>query len=189
MRSVFAILALIGATSSAVAADRYVLDASHSQVVFSFEHLGFSTTYGMFSGFEGEILFDQQAPEMSSVAVSIPVSTMFTGWEERDSILLSSDFFAASEGDVVSFVSTKIEVTGEETAIITGDLSINGIVQDIALSARLNKLGAHPLTNAEWAGFDATASLKRSDFGLGAFAPAISDDVEITVSIEAMKVD
>ena len=57
--------------SSAFAAEKYVLDSSHSQVVFNYDHLGFSTTYGMFSGFEGEIMFDEAAPAKSSVSVSL----------------------------------------------------------------------------------------------------------------------
>jgi polyisoprenoid-binding protein YceI len=76
--------ALTGALLTAPAAfaepEKYVLDASHSQVLFSYNHLGFSTTWGMLSGFDGEIMFDQDAPADSSVSVSFPVRSMFTGW-------------------------------------------------------------------------------------------------------------
>ena len=85
---------LIGSTVIAnAAAEKYTLDASHSQIVFSYNHLGFSTTYGMFSGFEGEIMFDQDAPEKSTVRVSMPTKSMFTGWEARDGHFMSADFF------------------------------------------------------------------------------------------------
>jgi polyisoprenoid-binding protein YceI len=67
------------AAAPALAADKYTLDASHSQIVFSYDHLGFSTTYGMFSGFNGEIMFDEANPAASSVTVSFPVLSMFTG--------------------------------------------------------------------------------------------------------------
>ena len=80
---VLAALALTQAPVAAMAApETYTLDASHSQVLFSYDHLGFSTTYNIFSGFEGEIQFDQDDPAASSVSVSIPVMSMFTGWEE-----------------------------------------------------------------------------------------------------------
>ena len=94
--------------------ETYVLDASHSQIVFSYNHLGYSTTWGMFSGFEGEIAFDQDNPAASEVTVSFPVTTMLTGWQARFDHFMSADFFAAAEDEVVTFNSTGIEVTGDE---------------------------------------------------------------------------
>lgn len=180
-----AALAMSG--SAAFAADKYTLDASHSQILFSYDHLGFSTTYGMFSGFEGEILFDEADPSASSVSVSMPVSKMFTGWEAREGHLLSADFIDAAKNATVSFTSTAIEVTGEDTAKITGDLTVAGKTQSVTLDAKLNKSGTHPLANKPWLGFDATTTLLRSDFGVGGFAPAVSDEVEVVISIEAQK--
>ena len=178
----------LGATG-AFAADKYVLDASHSQVIFSYNHLGFSTTYGMFSGFEGEIMFDAENAAASSVNVSMPVMSMFTGWEKREGHFMSDDFFGAKEGDMVTFTSTAIEVTGEDTAKITGDLSMNDVTKSVVLDAKLNKVDEHPMAKKPWAGFDATTTLVRSDFGLGAFAPFVSDEVEVKISIEAMKAE
>ncbi len=175
--------------TAALAADKYVLDSSHSQIIFSYKHLGFSTTYGMFSGFEGEIMFDEANPAASSVSVSMPVKSMFTGWEKRDGHFMSPDFFGAADGDLVTFTSTGIEVTGESTAVITGDLTMNDVTKSVALDATLNKTGQHPMAGKAWAGFDATTTLKRSDFGVGAFAPAVSDELAVTISIEAMKAD
>lgn len=180
-------LALFATT--ATAADKYMLDASHSQIVFSYNHLGYSTTYGMFSGFEGEIMFDEADPAKSSVSVSMPVMSMFTGWEQRDGHFMSGDFFGASEGDLVTFASTGIEVTGDDTAMITGDLTMNGITKSVVLDAKLNATGTHPMAQKAWAGFDATTTLMRSDFGLGAFAPAVSDEVSVMISIEAAKAE
>ncbi len=175
---------------SALAADKYTLDSSHSQVIFSYNHLGFSTTYGMFSGFEGEIMFDEADPAQSSVSVSMPVKSMFTGWEAREAHFLESgDFFKTDEHELVSFTSTGIEVTGENTAKITGDLSMNGVTKSVVLDAVLNQAGNNPLANKPWLGFDATTTLVRSDFGLGAFAPAVGDEVEVKISIEAQKAE
>lgn len=182
----FAAALMLGATG-ALAADKYVLDASHSQIVFDYNHLGFSTTYGMFSGFEGEIMFDQADPAASSVNVSMPVMSIFTGWEKREGHFMSGDFFGAEEGDMITFTSTAIEVTGDDTAKITGDLSMNDVTKSVVLDAKLNKTGDHPQAGKPWAGFDATTTLMRSDYGLGAFAPFVSDEVNVTISIEAMK--
>lgn len=163
----------------------YEVDASHAQTLFSYTHLGYSTTFGMFSGWEGTIEFDADAPENSSVEVSIPATAMFTGWEERDAHFSSPDFLDVAANDIVRFVSTGIEVTGEDTAIITGDLTLGGVTKEVALDAKLNQKNDHPMQEKPWIGFDATTTLLRSDFDAGAFAPFVSDEVEVTISIEA----
>ena len=173
------------ATAPALAADKYVLDASHSQIVFSYNHLGYSTNWGMFSGFEGEITFDKDAPENSSVNVSFPVMTMFTGWEARFDHFMNDDFFGATEDEMVTFTSTSIEVTGDNTAVITGDLTLNGVTKEVALDAVMNQVGEHPMAKKPWAGFSATTTLIRSDYNLGQFAPFVSDEVDVQISIEA----
>ncbi|MHA6323542.1 YceI family protein [Roseivivax sp. CAU 1753] len=187
----FAVAAALSALPLAAFADaeKWTLDPSHSQVVFSYSHLGFSTSYGMFSGFEGEIMFDADAPANSSVEVSFPVRSMFTGWEGRFEHFMSAEFFGADEGDMVTFTSTGIEVTGDTTAKITGDLSMNGVTKEVVLDATLNQQMAHPMENKPWVGFDATTTVLRSDYNVGAFAPYVSDEVQVMISIEAMKSD
>ena len=182
-------LATAAATPALADAERYVLDSSHSQIVFSYNHLGFSTSYGMFSGFEGEISFDREEPSASSVSVAFPVRSMLTGWEARFEHFMSADFFDAAEDEMVTFTSTAIEVTSDTTALITGDLTLNGVTQEVVLDATLNQTGDHPMEGKPWAGFEATTTLLRSDFNVGAFAPYVSDEVEVRISIEAMKAD
>ena len=181
--------ALVAAPFAAYAEpEAYVLDASHSQILFSYDHLGYSTTWGMFSGFEGEIAFDQADPANSSVTVSFPIRSMFTGWEARFNHFMADDFFGAGEDEMVTFTSTAIEVTGDGTANITGDLTLNEVTKPVTLAATLNQVGDHPMANQPWAGFDATTTILRSDFNVGNFAPFVSDEVEIQISIEASKV-
>ncbi|APX11144.1 YceI family protein [Tateyamaria omphalii] len=189
MKSFLLATTLAASASLAAAADRYTLDASHSQVLFSYNHLGFSTTWGMFSGFEGEIMFDQEDPANSSVTVSMPTTSMFTGWEQRDGHFMSEDFFGATDEDLITFTSTAIEVTGEGTAQITGDLTMNDVTKEVVLDATLNQAGANPINQKDWAGFNATTTLLRSDFGVGAFAPAVSDEVQVQISIEAERAE
>ncbi|WP_171099762.1 MULTISPECIES: YceI family protein [unclassified Ruegeria] len=179
----------VSATTAFAGAEKYVLDPSHSQVLFSYDHLGFSTTYGMFSGFEGEIMFDQENPAASSVSVSMPVMSMFTGWEAREGHFMSEDFFGAKEGDLITFTSTGIEVTGDDTANITGDLTMNGVTKSVVLDASLNKVDNHPMANKPWAGFNATTTLTRSEFDLGQFAPFVGDEVTVQISVEAQKAE
>ena len=173
------------ATTAAAEATTYALDASHSQIVFSYDHLGFSRTTGMFSGFEGTINFDEADPAASSVEVSFPAASLITGWPAREGHFMSDDFFGAEANPTVTFTSTAIEVTGDNTGLITGDLTINGITQPVTLDAKLNQAGEHPMAKQPWLGFDATATLLRSDFDMGQFAPFVGDEIDIYISIEA----
>ena len=101
---------------------------------------------------------------------------MLTGWEGRFNHFMSADFFDAADDEMVSFTSTGIEVTGDTTALITGELT-------------LNQACTHPMENKGWAGFDATTTLLRSDFNVGNFAPFVSDEVAVMISIEAMQAE
>ncbi len=184
-----ATVSLITATAALAESEEYVLDPSHSQILFSYNHMGYSTTWGMFSGFEGSIMYDKDNPAESSVEVSMPVMSMFTGWEGRFKHFMNEDFFDATPEEEVTFKSTSIEVTGDQTAKITGDLTLNGVTKSIVLDAEMNKSGKHPMKPQEWLGFNADTVIKRSDFNLGKFAPNVSDEVDVEISIEAGKVD
>lgn len=170
-----------------MAAETYTLDSSHSQVIFSYDHLGFSTTYGMFSGFEGTVMLDEANPAASSVEVSMSTDSLITGWDKRDAHFKASDLFNAASHPVITFKSTQVEVTGDKTAMITGDLTMNGITKPVVLDAKLNKMGMHPRANKPWAGFDATTTIKRSDWDMGLSAPFVSDEVALMISIEVQK--
>lgn len=187
MKSLLASTALMLAAIPAHAeAVKYTIDPGHAQVLFSFNHLGFSEIFGMFSGFTGDIAFDQEHPENSSVSVTMPVKSMITGLPARFDHFMSADFFDATDDEMVSFVSTGIEVTGDNTALITGDFTLNGVTKSVVLDAVLNQAGTHPIENKEWAGFNATTTLLRSEYNLGAFVPYIPDEIPVSISIEAM---
>ncbi|SLN42062.1 YceI family protein [Pseudooctadecabacter jejudonensis] len=176
----------LGLASAAFAeTQQYDLDPSHSQIVFSYDHLGYSRTTGMFSGFNGTIMWDEADPAASSVSVEFPAQSLITGWPAREGHFMSEDFFNASANPTVTFTSTAIEVTGEDTGVITGDLTINGVTQSVDLDATLNGASNHPMQEKPWIGFDATTTLLRSDFNMGAFAPFVGDEIDIYISIEA----
>ena len=175
------------ATAAVADVTEYKLDASHSQIVSSWNHLGYSSTTGVYSGFDGTIMFDDADAANSSVEVAFPADSLFTGWAERTAHILSPDFFNAEANPTISFKSTGIEVTGENTGIITGDLTLNGVTKSVALDATMNQMGEHPMAKMPWAGFDATTTVLRSDFNVGNFAPFVGDEVTIEISIEAMK--
>ena len=184
-----ALVATLIAAPVHAAPEAYVLDPSHSQILFSYNHLGFSTSYGLFSGFDGKISFDADAPAASSVEVSFPVKTMLTGWQARFDHFMSPDFFGANADSNVTFTSTAIEVTGDKTARITGDLTLNGVTKPVVLDAALTQAMEHPMEKKPWLGFTGATVIKRSDFNLGMFAPYVSDEVTVQISIEASKAE
>lgn len=175
----------------ALAAERYEIDGSHAHVGFEIEHLGFSTTYGRFNDVSGTIMLDEENPEASSVEVRIVTASLDTAHEERDKHVRGADFLNVEEFPDITFKSTKIERTGETTGKLTGDLTMHGVTKPVTLEATLNKVGAYPMAEEGQeilaAGFDARGTLKRSDFGMGAYVPMVSDEIAISISLEAQK--
>jgi len=186
-----AAVALAFLASPALAAERYEIDGSHTHVGFEINHLGFSTTYGRFNDVSGTIMLDAENPEASSVEVRIVTASLDTAHEERDKHVKGADFLNVEEFPEITFKSTKIERTGETTGKLTGDLTMHGVTKPVTLEAALNKMGAYPMAEEGQeilaAGFDAKGTLKRSDFGMGAYVPMVSDEIEISISLEAQK--
>ena len=166
----------------------YVLDQEHSAIVFSYDHLGSSTSRGTIRGVSGTITLDPAAPANSKVDIAFPLSAIQTVSRQLDEQLFGPDLFdGAAPATAVTFTSTAVEPTGPDTARVTGDLLLNDVTAPVTLDVTLRRLGKHPMTGQPSAGFDITCTLKRSDFGLGAFAPAIGDEVGLEISVEAAK--
>lgn len=187
--SALALAASLIAAPAFAAPVSYAIDPSHAQILYSYNHLGFSKTYGMFGGFEGKINFDAEKPAESSVETEFAISGLLTGWKERDAHFQSADFFNAEANPTAKFVSTSIEVTGDNTAKITGDLTLNGVTKPVVLDTTMNQNAEHPMLKKPALGFSAKTQILRSDFNMGKFAPFISDEVEIAIELEALKAE
>ena len=169
-------------------AGTYEFDPSHSQVVFSYDHMGFSTSHGFVNGVEGTIVLDPADPSKSSVEASFPLSALRTVDAGLDQHVMGPDFFnVTGDAPLVTFKSTSVEADGDDEARVTGDLTLNGITKPVVLEVEFNGAGPDPITQAPTIGFSIETELKRSDFNLGAFAPMVEDEVEIDLDIEAKK--
>lgn len=170
-----------------VPSGEYTFDPDHSSIAFNYDHMGFSTSYGLVRGVTGTITLDAENPENSSVQASFPISNLLSVAEVMDGHLKGENFFNSPDGSQeVTFTSTKVEVDDDgDEAKVTGDLTLNGVTKEVVLDVDLNKAGANPMTGAPTLGFSADTEIKRSEFNLGAFVPAIADEVEIEISIEA----
>lgn len=193
MKAAFAPVAaivLLGATSTIAAPVTYEFDPSHSQVVFEYSHMGFSNSTGIINGVTGTLVLDAEDPAAATVEANIPLSSLTSIWHELDQHLFSADFLNTDPaGAVATFKSTKVEPAGDDEATVTGDLTLNGVTREVVLEVDLNQIAAHPMNGKETAGFDGETAIKRSEYNLGKFAPAVGDDVDIDISIEAIKAE
>jgi polyisoprenoid-binding protein YceI len=188
----FALLASVAlvsgfAFSAQAAPEKFELDKPHTQIIFSVNHLGFSTSYGKFTDYAGTINLDQQEPKNSDVDVTIQTASLDMSDEKWDEHLKSKDFFDVEQFPTMTFKSTKVEVTGDKTANVTGDLTLHGVTKPVTLAVTYNGTGKHPMMDRMETGFEATGKIKRSDFGMGYGVPAVGDDVNITISVEAFQ--
>ena len=176
---------LLGAAVSAQAAPvTYKLDPGHTMVLFSWNHFGFSNPVADLGLGEGKLVFDEQHPAQSSVEVTLPLANLDTHVPALDQHLKQADFFDADKYPTATFKSTKVQPLGGNKFKVTGDLTVHGVTKAVVLDATLNKVGPHPMTKAQAIGFDATATLKRKDFGVGAYVPNVSDEITIHITTE-----
>ena len=165
----------------------YKIDPAHTAVAFIVDHIGFSKVIGRFNTVGGDISFDKDAVENSTVNVTIDAASIDTNHAKRDEHLRSPDFFNAKEFPKVTFKSTKIEKTGDKTGRLHGDLTMLGVTKPVVLDVTFNKDGVSPASKLETAGFSARGTVKRTDFGMKYGAPAVGDDIQLLIEIEAVK--
>ena len=178
-------LLLAAASLPAAAAESYAIDARHSQVVFGYTHFGFSKQTGMLRQVSGDVFYDPADPAKSSVTGTIPLEALDTGVPDLDKDLKSPGFFDVAQFQAATFRSTRVEKTGPDALSVTGDLNLHGVTKPVTLAVKVLKVGEHPMKKVPMLGFDATATIKRSDFGIDRLVPAVSDEIELHVAVEA----
>ena len=169
-------------------AEKYDIDGSHSGVVFGWNHFGFSNPTARFDKIEGSVLLDKADLTKSSISVTLPVEGLDTRVAKLDEELKSPDFLDATKYPTITFKSTRVEQTGENRLKITGDLTVHGVTKPVTLDAKVNKIGIFEIPGvikAQTAGFDATTVIKRSDFGVTKYVPAVSDEIPVRRTLDA----
>jgi polyisoprenoid-binding protein YceI len=169
--------------------ETYTLDKPHTQVIFFVEHLGFSHSEGKFLDYSGKIILDRAHPENSSVDIVIPTASLNMDDAKWDEHMKSADFFNVEKFPEMTFKSTKVEVLSDNTANVTGDLTLLSVTKPVTLQVTHNKTGQHPMNGKTVSGFSAHGMLKRSDFGMTNGLPMVGDDVEIRIEVEAVRED
>lgn len=168
------------------AGESYTIDPPHTFAHFSISHLGFSTLQGRFDKSSGKITLDRAAKK-GTVDISIEVGSISTAWAKRDEHLRGPDFFNAAEYPNITFKSSAIKFKDDSPASIEGNLTILGVTKPITLAIAAFKCGSNPMNKKELCGADASAQIKRSDFGIKYGLPGIGDDVKLVFEVEAYK--
>ena len=180
---VAALFAFAGAASAAPVT--YKIDPGHTNVLASWDHFGYSNPSINFGKAEGTIVYDAENVPSSSVQVTLPLTGLSALADEFYDHLTGEKWFDAAKHPDASFKSTQVEAAGEGKLKVTGELTVKGITKPVVLDVKLNKAGEHPMKKVPAIGFDATATVKRSDFGVGAYAPMVSDEVTLRITTEA----
>jgi polyisoprenoid-binding protein YceI len=179
-----AVLLVCACTAPALAADKYTFDPNHSQIRFGWNHFGFSSIEADFREFSGELMLDTADLAKSSVNVTIPLASVDSGVAKLDDHLKSPDFFDVAKFPEATFKSTAIEQAAPNRLEVSGELTLHGVTKPVVLDVTVNKIGKHPMAGDDAAGFDAKATVKRSDFGVDKYAPNVSDEVWIEITTE-----
>ena len=164
----------------------YVLDKNHTYVLWSINHLGFSTQVGKMYA-TGQLVLDKDHPDQSSVRASINTADDVTGLPELDEHLKSKLFFDTTKFPSASFASNKVTVVDQKNATVDGMLTLHGVTKPVTLHVTFNQEGVNPITYKPSVGFTATTSIKRSDFGMNSLLPSLGDKVDIEIGAEAFQ--
>jgi polyisoprenoid-binding protein YceI len=183
-----AFVAALALVAAPLYATTYTIEPDYTQAVFRWNHLGFSNPAAQFSQGQGTLEFDPAAPTRASVQVTIPLSSLNTGVPALDEHLRSEDFFEVAKFPTASFRSTRIEPgMGKDRLKVTGELNLHGVTRPVTLDVVVLNVGSNPRTQLATVGFEATTTLKRSDFGLGAFVPQVSDEIRLQISSQGVE--
>jgi len=183
---ILAVISLGFFNNALFAADTYNVDTDHTYIMFRVKHLDVGYSYGRFNGPSGTFVFDESLPSNSSIEMQVKTEGVDTNVEKRDNHLRSPDFFNAAEHPVITFKSTSVKKTSSDSYAVAGNLTLLGTTRPISMVARDTGAGKDPWGNYR-RGFETTFTIKRSEFGMNFMLGGVSDDVDITVSVEGIR--
>ncbi len=175
--------------ASEIPSGTFTLDGPHTNVVFKVDHLGFAPYYGRFDTIAGTIDLNTEDLAASTVNVTIQAASASTSSEELNGHLKSPMWFNVAEFPEITFTSTSVEPTGDTTAKVMGDLTLLGTTRPVTLDVTFTGAGMNPFLEVFAIGFQAETTIKRSEFGINTFIPAIGDEVTLIIGAEANKKD
>jgi polyisoprenoid-binding protein YceI len=181
-----AALASAFATSAFAAPETYSAEPNHTFANFSYTHMGLSTQISKFSKTTGTVTYDKAA-KTGSVDITIDMKSVDTGSNLFNGHIQGADFLDTEKYPTATFKSTKVVFDGDQPTSIEGNLTIKGVTKPVTLAVTHFVNKEHPMAKKDAIGANATTVIKRTEFNAGKYAPAVGDDVTISISIEAIK--
>lgn len=182
-----AMLAGTGVATATAAQEVYVLDSSHTIPMFEVTHLGFSQQRGSFSNVSGRIMIDRAARK-GTMDIVVATASVNPGTPRLLAPLKGEDFFNVDKFPTMTYRSADLQFDGEQLVAVKGELTLLGVTQPVALKVTAFKCGAHPFNKRMMCGGEASATIRRSEFGMKYGIPAAaSDEVRIIIPFEGMR--
>lgn len=166
---------------------RYDVDAAHTSVLFSVNHLGYSNYIGRFNKVDGTFFLDNADPLKSTLKMTVDIDSIDTNHEVLEGKLKGEDWFDAKKFPTASFISTKVEKISDSKARVSGDFTLHGTTRPIVVDVTFNGTAINPFAKGQAMGFSATTTIKRSDYGIKAYVPAVGDEVKLTIETELLQ--
>ena len=171
-----------------VQAGTYKLDPAHGKITWSIKHMGFSTYTGQFTNVSADLTLDPANPSASTLTATVPLADLAPNNDALKTHLLSPDFFDAAQFPTATFTAKTITVDADDTseADVAGELTLHGVTRPVTLEVKFNQAGPF-MGGAYRVGFDGETTIKRSEFGIDKYLPALGDDVELHIEGEFVK--
>ncbi|XZG69443.1 YceI family protein [Chitinibacteraceae bacterium HSL-7] len=184
MKKLLASALALTAAAAFAAPQTYSIDSTHTFPHFAVNHLGFSLQHGVFEKTSGTIVLDA-AKKSGSIDIVIDTTSLNTNLAKRDEHLKGEEFFNVEKFPTATFKSQKLKFDGEQLVGAEGELTLLGVTKPVTLAVSDFKCGTHPMAKKPWCGANASATIKRSDYGMTTFVPAVGDEVKLTIQVEA----
>ena len=187
MKKLVAIAVAASLSSAAFAAsETYIIEGTHTMPRFEYSHFGYSTQVSRFDKTSGTITLNRAA-KTGSVDVVIDAKSVNTGYPLFNEHIQGEDFFDTAKYPTITFKSKALKFDGDKLASVDGDLTIKGVTKPVTLTVTSFHCMPHPMRKKDACGANATTRIKRSEFNAGKHAPYVSDEVTLTIPVEAVK--
>lgn len=184
--TVLTAVAAVASTAAFAAPETYILDTNHTKPRFEYNHLGYSVQLSRFDKVSGKIILDRTA-KTGSVDVVMDAKSVNTGYSVFNDDIQAEEYLNTGKYPVITFKSSNLKFDGDKLVAVNGDLTIKGITKPVSLTVAFFLCNVHPIYKKDACGAEATAKILRSDFHLDKYAPYISDELTLTIPIEAIK--
>ena len=187
MKKLVALTVAASLSSAAFAAsETYIIEGTHTMPRFEYSHFGYSTQVSRFDKTSGTITLNRAA-KTGSVDVVIDAKSVNTGYPLFNEHIQGEDFFDTAKYPTITFKSKALKFDGDKLASVDGDLTIKGVTKPVTLTVTSFHCMPHPMRKKDACGANATTRIKRSEFNAGKHAPYVSDEVTLTIPVEAVK--